>query len=165
MIWLAGWIEGEVFFPPSYLIWAGRLPSNFLGASSGHPIRSAKLESRISLASALRVLSAPPPSGHSHTRDRGGGAQTIFFTQSRGRRVCPCNTLSRDHSISQPSRSKAALSMYPAKQSYCTVKSVLLLVLRRPLGLSYSGGLVAPHPCTHRSSQSEARTRNQRHWK
>lgn len=44
--------------------------------------------------------------GYSHTRDRGGGAQTIFLTQSRGGRVCPCNTLSRDHPISQPSRSR-----------------------------------------------------------
>lgn len=84
MIWLAGWIVGEAFVSLFLFVWGRETSNQLFGALSGHPIRSAKSGSRISLASAFRVLSAPPRYDHLHTRDRGGGAQTIILAQSRG---------------------------------------------------------------------------------
>lgn len=71
MIRLAGWIVGRGICSLLLHDLGRQTSSNFLGALSGHPIRSAKPGSRISLASAFRVLSAPPRYGHSHTRLQG----------------------------------------------------------------------------------------------
>lgn len=110
MIWLAGWIVGErLLFPRSQFIWAGKLPSNFSGASSGHPIPVGQT----GVANFPRICTQGPlgPTTIWPLAYKGQGrwsADHLSDAEPRWALCAPCTALSRDHLISQPSRSKGA---------------------------------------------------------
>lgn len=158
--------EALVSFPPSYLIWAGKLPSSIFGAF----VRPPGLVGQTGVAKFPRIC-IQGPSGSTNiwplacnTRDRGGGARANFITQSRD--GVPAPSLSRDHSTNLADRNaprRRALRI--AKQPCPRFKSIFLLISRPTLGLLIFRSVSDPICTRKHDCKSQAHTRKQRHRK